>query len=200
MPGSVFITVHPDMMSADALKLVTAVIAIGPKADEVIAALCKGAGIKPPDKMAPPKDERVLFWRPGADKKPRLMKAIEPKQSLKRHSRKYAEGTLDEKGSFYFRGPDNAMNLRAQNLMIFQQIAEGIDDKTWEYHLRKAIIPTGFVTRSGTRSWPLKPRKPKRTNRFRPRKVAELCSRRCAGATPRPPAHQKRNRIQLVAV
>ena len=144
MPGSVFITVHPDMMSADALKLVTAVIAIGPKADEVIAALCKGAGIKPPDKMAPPKDERVLFWRPGADKKPRLMKAIEPKQSLKRHSRKYAEGTLDEKGSFYFRGPDNAMNLRAQNLMIFQQIAEGIDDKTWEYHLRKGDYSDWF--------------------------------------------------------
>ncbi|TIP63047.1 MAG: phosphoglycolate phosphatase, partial [Mesorhizobium sp.] len=32
--------------------------------------------------------------------------------------------------------PDNAMNLRAHNLMIFAQIAEGIDDRTWEHHLR----------------------------------------------------------------
>jgi hydroxymethylpyrimidine pyrophosphatase-like HAD family hydrolase len=144
LPGGVFITVHPDMMSPDALKLVTAVIAIGPKADDVIVALCKGAGIKPPAKMTAPKDKRVLFWRPGSDKKPHLMKAIEPRQSLKRHSRKYAEGTLDEKGSFYFRGPDNAMNLRAQNLMIFQQIAEGIDDKTWEHHLRNGDYSDWF--------------------------------------------------------
>lgn len=143
-PGTVFITVHPDMMSPEALKAVTAVIAIGPKADEVIKSLCKGAGIKPPAKMSPPKDKRVLFWRPGEDKKPRLVKVIEPKQSLKRHSRKYAEGTLDEKGSFYFRGPGNKMKLRAQNLMIFQQIAEGIDDKTWVHHLRKGDYSDWF--------------------------------------------------------
>jgi len=143
-PGAVFITVHPDMMSSEALKLVTAVIAIGPKADEVIKALCKGAGIEPPARMSAPKDKRVLFWRPGDDKKPRLIKAIQPKQSLKRHSRKYAEGTLDKKGSFYFRGPGNKMKLRAQNLMIFQQIAEGIDDKTWEHHLRKGDYSDWF--------------------------------------------------------
>jgi hypothetical protein len=69
---------------------------------------------------------------------------IQPKQSLKRHSRKYAEGTLDEKGSFYFRGPGNKMKLRAQNLMIFQQIAEGIDDETWEHHLRKGDYSDWF--------------------------------------------------------
>ena len=28
------------------------------------------------------------------------------------------------------------MNLRAHNLIIFAQMAEGIDDKTWEHHLR----------------------------------------------------------------
>ena len=144
LPGTVFITVHPDMMSPEALKLVTAVIAIGPKADDVIKSLCKGAGIKTPAKMTPPKDKRVLFWRPDGDKKPSLVKVIEPKQSLKRHSRKYAEGTLDEKASFYFRGPDNAMKLRAQNLMIFQQIAEGIDDRTWEHHLRKGDYSDWF--------------------------------------------------------
>ena len=146
LPGAVFITVHPDMMSPQALKLVTSVIAIGPKADGVVKALCKATGIKPPAKMTPPKDKdkRVLFWRPGGDKKPKLVKVIEPKQSLKRHSRKYAEGTLDEKGSFYFRGPDDAMKLRAQNLMIFQQIAEGIDDGTWEHHLRKGDYSDWF--------------------------------------------------------
>ena len=36
----------------------------------------------------------------------------------------------------YFRGPEKALNLRAQNLQLFQQIADGIDDRTWEHHRR----------------------------------------------------------------
>jgi hypothetical protein len=46
------------------------------------------------------------------------------------------EVPLGEDKSFYFRGPDAALNLRAQNLAIFPQIAEGIDDRTWLHHLR----------------------------------------------------------------
>lgn len=35
--------------------------------------------------------------------------------------------------SFYFRGPGNRHNLKAQNLAIFSQIADGIDEETWLY-------------------------------------------------------------------
>lgn len=136
LPGTVLITVHPEAISTDALRLVTAVIALGPKAKSVIKTFCQETGRLAPKQMSSPKGERVLFWRPHVNKKPATVKAIEPRQSLKRHSRKYAEGQLDEAGSFYFKGPDNAMNLRAHNLMIFAQMAEGIDDKTWEHHLR----------------------------------------------------------------
>ncbi|QKC98463.1 HAD family hydrolase [Mesorhizobium sp. NZP2298] len=136
LPGTVLITVHPEAISTDALRLVTAIIALGPKAKDVVKAFCHETGIDPPKDVASPKGERVLFWRPQKRKKIAKVKVIEPRQSLKRHSRKYAEGQLDEAGSFYFHGPDNAMNLRAHNLMIFAQIAEGIDDKTWEFHLR----------------------------------------------------------------
>ncbi len=59
-----------------------------------------------------------------------------PRQHLRRHTRKYAEGELGEDRSFYFRGPDGGLNLRAQNLLLFLQIAEGIDDATWLHHLR----------------------------------------------------------------
>ncbi|TPK59195.1 HAD-IIB family hydrolase [Mesorhizobium sp. B2-4-19] len=136
LPGTVLITVHPEAISTDALRLVTAIIALGPKAKDVLKAYCSETGIHLPRDMASPKGERVLFWRPQKRKKIATVKVIEPRQSLKRHSRKYAEGQLDEAGSFYFHGPDHAMNLRAHNLMIFAQIAEGIDDKTWEFHLR----------------------------------------------------------------
>ena len=60
----------------------------------------------------------------------------EPRQHLRRHTRKYAEGELDEDRSFYFRGPQGRLNLRAQNLALFLQIAEGVDDPTWLHHLR----------------------------------------------------------------
>jgi hypothetical protein len=39
--------------------------------------------------------------------------------------------------SFYFRGPESKLNLRAHNLTTVLQLAEGIDDETWMYHLRK---------------------------------------------------------------
>jgi len=57
-------------------------------------------------------------------------------RSRQRHSRKYAEGELGEDKRFYFRGPDGALNLRAQNLAFFLQLAEGIDDRTWLHHFR----------------------------------------------------------------
>ncbi|AMY00506.1 HAD-IIB family hydrolase [Mesorhizobium ciceri] len=136
LPGTILITVHPEAISTDALRLVTAIIALGPKAKDVVKVFCRETGIEPPKVIPSPKGARVLFWRPQAGKKVKTVKVVEPRQSLKRHSRKYAEGQLDEAGSFYFHGPENAMNLRAHNLMIFAQIAEGIDDKTWEFHLR----------------------------------------------------------------
>jgi len=52
-----------------------------------------------------------------------------------RHRRKYAEGELGTDKSFYFRGAEGSLNLRAQNLNLFVQIAEGVDDRTWLHHL-----------------------------------------------------------------
>ena len=38
---------------------------------------------------------------------------------------------------FHFRGPAGKLDLRAQNLNIFVQIAEGIDAETWLFHLKR---------------------------------------------------------------
>jgi hypothetical protein len=58
--------------------------------------------------------------------------------------RKYAEGELGEDKSFYFRGPENALNLRAQNLATFLQLAAGVDDRTWLHHLREGAYSRWF--------------------------------------------------------
>ncbi|MGZ9220445.1 MAG: phosphoglycolate phosphatase, partial [Candidatus Binatia bacterium] len=62
--------------------------------------------------------------------------ARRPESKKKRHARKYAEGELGQDKSFYFRGPKSVLNLRAQNLLIFLQMADGVDDETWLHHLR----------------------------------------------------------------
>ena len=64
------------------------------------------------------------------------VRMIPPQAQRLRHSRKYAEGELGEDKSFYFRGPKGNLNLRAQNLILFLQLAEGVDEDTWLYHLR----------------------------------------------------------------
>jgi hydroxymethylpyrimidine pyrophosphatase-like HAD family hydrolase len=55
----------------------------------------------------------------------------------RRHIRKYAEGELPPDRSFYFRGPQGDLNLRAANLIRFCELAEGVDDATWEHHRRR---------------------------------------------------------------
>ncbi len=53
----------------------------------------------------------------------------------RRHVRKYVEGELSPERSFYFRGEKGELNLRAANLIRFCELAEGVDDATWAYHL-----------------------------------------------------------------
>ncbi|MEW6737017.1 MAG: DUF87 domain-containing protein, partial [Acidobacteriota bacterium] len=55
----------------------------------------------------------------------------------RRHIRKYATGELPVDRSFYFRGAQNKLNLRAANLMRFAELAAGIDDETWLFHLNR---------------------------------------------------------------
>jgi len=58
--------------------------------------------------------------------------------------RKYVEGELGPDRSFYFRGPDDRLNLRVQNLSLFNQIAEGLVDETWLFHLRRGDYSRWF--------------------------------------------------------
>jgi HAD superfamily hydrolase (TIGR01484 family) len=136
LAGMVMITVHPDLMSPAALEQIDTVIGIGPKAEEMIASVCDVLDVKQPGKIKPiKKKKKALFWDRSEKDPVRTIDVVEPKQRLKRHRRKYAEGDLGDH-SFYFRGPKDKLNLKAQNLMTFVQLAEGIDDRTWEHHLR----------------------------------------------------------------
>lgn len=136
LPGVVLITVHPEALAREALENVHVVLAVGDNAAAVIGTVCDARGLPhPQDVPRPGRDEAVIFEL-GSGKPPRLIKPAATRQARRRHTRKYAEGKLGKDRSFYFRGPDSRLNLRAHNLMLFVELSEGVDDETWEYHRR----------------------------------------------------------------
>ena len=136
LPATVFVTVDPNALHQDALERVDDVFAIGEKAAGTVASFCKALKITAPRPPAlAPGEGQALLWRRCAGEKPILMSTNPPDEKAERHTRKYVEGELDEDKSFFFRGPANALNLRAQNLTLFLQIADGVDDETWSHHL-----------------------------------------------------------------
>jgi hypothetical protein len=136
--GTIFITVHPDAVSKAALKAINVVIAFGPQAGDILQQVSQI--IEAPLPGSIPKfsvENEILIWRRAPQNAIIQMTPDKPKQHHKRHTRKYAEGNLDDEKCFYFRGPKGAMHLKAHNLIIFLQMADGVDDVTWMYHLRK---------------------------------------------------------------
>ncbi len=136
--GTILITVHPDEIAVDALKTLTIMIILGPQAPAILEKMSKIIGEPLPDLPdRPPSDNELLVWQRTPTSIIKTIRADKPRQHHKRHTRKYAIGDLSEEFCFYFRGPNNALNLKAQNLAIFLQLAEGIDDATWMHHLQK---------------------------------------------------------------
>ena len=78
-----------------------------------------------------------MVWQLPESNHPQKIILEPAKIELRRHKRKYAAGELGEDKSFYFRGPEGRLNIRAHNLNLFAQIAEGVDDETWSYHLKR---------------------------------------------------------------
>lgn len=134
MPATIYVTVHPDAMAPAALRGVDCVLALGPSAADTVRTFCKTLDIPPPDMLPAPGDDEVLCWIRSSGEAPFTVKALRPKQARHRHKRKYAEGELDIDRSFFFRGREGKLNLRAQNLMIFVQLAQGLDADTWQFH------------------------------------------------------------------
>ena len=135
MPATIFVTVDPRELAREALERVDLVFAVGGKADETIGAFCEAVAIGMPPLPRRSEGEAIL-WSRRAGVGPQAFVFHPPAEKSERHTRKYAEGELGRDKSFYFRGPDGALNLRAQNLMLFLQIADGVDDATWLHHLK----------------------------------------------------------------
>src|SRR5262249_9421068 len=86
----------------------------------------------------------ALVWARDTQGPPFRMRLAPSRADRRRHVRKYADGELGEDKSFFFRAPQKPRKLRAQNLQLFAQIAEGVDDATWDFHRRQGDYSRWF--------------------------------------------------------
>ena len=137
--GTLFITVHPGAVEPTALTHVGTLLVIGGHPVKTVNDFCAAVGERKPNCPAVEGDKLPvgdsLVWRRG-EKAAIFIHTNPPRTERKRHSRKYAEGNLGPERSFYFRGTEGKLNLKAPNLHLFLQLADGVDDETWEFHRR----------------------------------------------------------------
>jgi hypothetical protein len=130
------ITVHPDHLARAALAAVDTVIATGQSVGEILSTVPVARSAVPTTgELSLAAGEAVVRSTHLGGELIRF-RVVPAAAERRRHRRKYAAGELGEDKSFYFRGPDGRLNLRAQNLTLFLQLADGVDDETWLHHLR----------------------------------------------------------------
>jgi hydroxymethylpyrimidine pyrophosphatase-like HAD family hydrolase len=147
--NALLVTVHPELLSREMHKRVTRLIAVGPTAPDLLRQFAALRGVTLSERAlavataAPIAVGEVLLWS-AHDETCRRVRLDPPSAEQRRHTRKYAVGQLPPDRSFYFRGPEGKLNLRAQNLLQFLEMASGVDDDTWHYHFRRADYSRWF--------------------------------------------------------
>jgi 3-deoxy-D-manno-octulosonate 8-phosphate phosphatase KdsC-like HAD superfamily phosphatase len=141
---TILVTVHPDHLAPSVLAPIDIVFAVGHSPEATLATYAdatKQQLVWPPGLAYEP--GKVVGWWVGDGSAPFSLRVQPPRAERIRHLRKYADGNM-RYHSFFFRGPDNRHNLRAQNLALFCQIAEGIDEETWMFHLKQGHYSAWF--------------------------------------------------------
>lgn len=141
---TILVTVHPQHVASAVLAPIDVVVAIGHSPERTMAKFAQATGkeLAWPDGLKHQADH-VVAWFTRDAQPPFVLRAQRGRSERLRHRRKYAEGHL-RWHSFYFRGPDGRHNLKAQNLAVFCQIAQGIDEVTWMFHLKRGDYSNWF--------------------------------------------------------
>jgi hypothetical protein len=141
---TILLTVHPDLLAPAILQTINTVVAVGAHPNRTLAQFSEASGRRYSGPLSlPERKGEVIAWQVSGGQEPLVIEAIKGRSERLRHLRKYAEGDLGSH-SFYFQGPDHRLNLKAQNLVIFAQIAEGLDLETWDFHFRQGDISRWF--------------------------------------------------------
>ena len=154
LEGVVMVSVTPKLLATSVLHALDTLIVLGDRPREMLREFTD-VNRAPPVEGVPEALESgtALLWSKTADGPPAVVRVEPSRTERRRHLRKYAEGELPEDRSFYFRGPEGKLNLRAHNLIQFMDLGDGVDDDTWLFHLRQGEISRWL--RQGIKDEPL---------------------------------------------
>ena len=144
MHGMILVTVEPNELAKPLLSTMDTVITLGKHPTDIQGLFKQALGNHFGILASSGNATEALFWSKRHEDSPYWIRPIASRADDRRHRRKYAEGDLAPANSFYFRGPENKLNLRAHNLILFIQLAEGVDDATWSYHLTRGDYSRWF--------------------------------------------------------
>ena len=143
--GVIMVSMKPSLIARSVLEHVDTIIMLGDKPAEMLHEFTSANGLAdlevPVEKI---EKGSAMVWSKSLGGAPRVYRAEPSQTERKRHLRKYAEGSLPEERSFYFRGPEGKLKLRAPNLILFMDLADGVDDDTWLFHLKKKEVSEWF--------------------------------------------------------
>jgi len=144
LTGVVLVTLAPQDLARPLLEQLGIVVAVGVDAAKTLAGFRKAAGLPAPKAStgSVERGEGLLWRRATGEELP--VRLARTNAQHHRHARKYAEGDLGPDRSFYFRGTQKKLNLRAPNLVQFGELAAGVDDETWMHHLRQGDYSKWF--------------------------------------------------------
>jgi hydroxymethylpyrimidine pyrophosphatase-like HAD family hydrolase len=140
-----YVTAFPEQMPRDLLSAVDLFVAISDEPSKLLQKFCESLGEEAPN-LEPSADgekHRAIAWWRGKGS-PFWFRRLPPRGEHQRHQHQYFDGEMDPESCFHFRGPTGALNLAAGNLRTFMQLAEGVDDETWAYHLKRGDYASWF--------------------------------------------------------
>ena len=143
--GLMMITMKPKHLAAAVLERADVIIAIGDAPEKTLQEFADVVGTRlPPFDAHPLQQGEGIFWARRENASPVRFHSLLTRTERQRHIRKYTAGVIPSENSFYFTGREHKLCLRAQNLLLFLQIGDGVDEETWLYHLHRGDYANWF--------------------------------------------------------
>jgi hydroxymethylpyrimidine pyrophosphatase-like HAD family hydrolase len=134
----ILVTVHPKLLCRPLLQRVNGLLVVGGEAQAAVHEFVDASGRTLTSAgTRDPATGQAVVWLADGPAHVRCVSLLPSRSDQRRHSRKYAEGELAVERSFHFVGPEGKLKLRAQNLIVFLQMGDGVDDDTWLHHLKQ---------------------------------------------------------------
>lgn len=145
LEGLMLVTAYPDRVASEVLNSVEWIVCVSDDPRESMSVCGQIVGAVVASTPEPPSDTqyRALAWQRGQQDPIWFIPASTRAENV-RHQHSYFEGDLEPGQRFVFRGPESKLALQAKNVSIFLLLAEGVDDETWNFHLRRHDYSTWF--------------------------------------------------------